>query len=121
MSSNPEVSSRILPDGTRETVYQNGVRCVQNGNVSSWYYPGQPQWHYREAVSSRILPDGTEETVDLNGVRRVQNGNVWSLYYPGQPQLYYREVVNPVTGIDTFYTQEVDPNAAVSREELAPG
>jgi hypothetical protein len=69
MSSNPEVSSRILPDGTRETVYQNGVRCVQNGNVSSWYYPGQPKWHYRQVLNPEtgITRIYTQE-VDPNAV-----------------------------------------------------
>ena len=50
MSSNPEVS-RYETNGTIVTVYQNGVRRVQDGNVWSWYYQDQTQWHYREVVN----------------------------------------------------------------------
>ena len=49
MSSNPEVS-RHETNGTKVTVYQNGVQRVQDGNVWSWYYPGQTHWHYQEVV-----------------------------------------------------------------------
>ena len=70
MSSNQVDSRKVGPDGrTRETVYQNGLRCVQHGNVWSWYYPGQTRWHYREVVNL-VTGEFTQhyQTVEPNAV-----------------------------------------------------
>ena len=67
MNFNPEVSSRVLPDGTEETVYQNGIRCIQNGNVASWYYPGQTRWHYREVVNP-VNGSSTSHTQEVDQI-----------------------------------------------------
>ena len=69
MSSNPEVSRQTMSNGTTVIVYQNGVRCVKNGNVFSWYYPNQNQWHYREVLNpvTGRFTSYTQE-VDTNAV-----------------------------------------------------
>lgn len=82
MSSNQAVSV---------TVYQNGVRCVRNGNVSSWYYPGQTRWHVREVVNP------------VTGFATVHTQAV-------DPNAVSGEEVIPVTEIPTIPTQPAEPN-----------
>jgi len=74
MSSNPEVSRQVCPDGTIVIHYQNGVRCVQYGDffsshVFSYYEPGQTHWHYCDVVN-HVTGRNTRyyQTVESNAV-----------------------------------------------------